>query len=212
MSLKIVKDINQESIKEILKIWNECNKRFDKLPLPIIGVGGFSHVYEYISNDKLKFAIKAIRKDPEGNYLTQKDERNLEILNGHPFIPTLFAYIEKEIMIMERVEGITAEQYNCSSNRIKLNKYFVENFKKTLDYMRSNGIEIGDIEERNVVINHDGFGVIVDTGMCYMPSKGEKPIQSFSAEESYQIYLNWSNQFFNKFYCDLSQTVGAELL
>ncbi|WP_274365318.1 hypothetical protein [Paenibacillus thermotolerans] len=78
--LNVLKEIDPCTLRDVLDIWEKSNKNYDQLDLPIIGIGGFAHVYEYISKDNIKYAIKAIRKDHDGNYLTQKDERNLELL------------------------------------------------------------------------------------------------------------------------------------
>ncbi len=103
-------------------------------------------------------------------------------------------------MVLDRVEGVTAEHFPYNnpdmSHPIRLHKDFVKNFQETLDYMRSKGIEISDLEPRNIMINKSGLAVIVDTGCCYMPSNGETCV--ISGDEAYQRCLSWAKRFFEE--------------
>lgn len=135
------------------------------LPLEFIGSGTYGLVYGYKD-----YAIKVNKRvfPSEFEIRNQVNDKNaLKKLNHVSCLPKLYAIIEDDIIIMERIRGRTVEDYfwegGYKTNPID-NMAF-ESIRDDLYEIVSSGFTPYDVHDKNVMIDYiTGKLKIIDTG------------------------------------------------
>ena len=135
------------------------------LPLEFIGSGSFGLVYGY-----KEYAIKVNKRvyPSESEIKNQMNDKNvLRKLNHVSCLPKLYAIIEDDIIIMERIRGKTVEDYFWEGGykNNPLEKLAFESIRDDIYEIVSCGFTPFDVHENNVMIDYQtGKFRIIDTG------------------------------------------------
>lgn len=153
-NVEIVNHIPQEDLQHIVELYNEDSlNSLDKL-----GRGSYGTVYGYKG-----YAIKKIfDTDP----FASDDAKVLKDISHLDSVITLYAIINDDMIVTERVEGQTIRSYTETSinNPLKLGNDTVEQFDKALLDIVKLGYTPWDMHGANVMVNQDGKIKIVDVG------------------------------------------------
>lgn len=152
--------IPQEDIEFIFAEFckNECKE------LTSIGRGEFGTLYSYKD-----YAIKIFFNGWHGR--VDNDYEKLEKLQGIPLYPKLYAYYPNKFMIVEKINGITIDQYKRLENEEKFKIISKINMIKSMTKIQSyvkntidRDIYIHDSHDSNVMVTYEGELKIVDVG------------------------------------------------
>lgn len=139
--------------------WQDC------LSLEFIGSGTYGYVFGYKD-----YAIKVNKRvyPSEFEIRNQTNDKNaLKKLNHVSCLPKLYAIIEDDIIIMERIRGRTVEDYfwQCGYKNNPLDKLAFESIRDDLYEIVSSGFTPYDVHDNNVMIDYTtGQLKIIDTG------------------------------------------------
>jgi hypothetical protein len=128
-----------------------------KQELEELGSGHFGNVYAYKD-----YAIKVIHRPSSRN-------RDIEVAKEicHlPFIPTMYADIDREVIIYERIEGTTLSKYlaNDRDNSLNLSEKTIVQFEKQMYEIIRLGWSPDDLHGDNIMIDKEGNLIFVDLG------------------------------------------------
>lgn len=153
--VRVYNSISADDLSHIYQLYKEG--RWEELEL--LGSGAVSRVFGYKD-----YAIKVAKKKELW------DIPILKSLQGMPCIPILYATIDKKVIIMERVRGVTVYDYIYQNERgmKKVDQFihpdFNEIYKEGLTDIIKAGYSPKDLHEANVMINQTGRPVIIDVG------------------------------------------------
>jgi hypothetical protein len=151
--------------------------------LSILGEGEFGEVWlvsATVSDKKEKFALKIQRKDSDNSYVEELIRREIKVtkLLVHPFIVNLVTTYEKDAsvyMLMGLVSGgelwdqVHQEDAdgNWSSGVPEASaKFYAIIIADTLKYMHDQNYLYRDLKPENVMLDSDGYPIIVDFGFA----------------------------------------------
>lgn len=153
MGVEIVNEIPENDLNHIVNLFKE-----GKLDvLDFLGQGAYGEVYGYKD-----YAIKSIFEYSEygcNDIAVLKDISHLDC------IPTLYAIIDEDTIIVERVKGYTVRSYvDIVGNPFGINHDIIEQWECALLDILNLGYSPYDLHTSNVMINEDGDLKIVDVG------------------------------------------------
>ncbi|MFS0905748.1 hypothetical protein AB3N02_22130 [Priestia aryabhattai] len=128
-----------------------------KNELEELGSGHFGNVYAYKD-----YAIKVIHRPSSRN-------RDIEVAKEicHlPFVPTMYADIDREVIIYERIEGTTLSKYlgNDTGNSLNIDENTITQFEKQMYEIIRLGWSPDDLHTENIMITNEGKLIFVDLG------------------------------------------------
>ena len=135
------------------------------LDLEFIGSGSFGLVYGY-----KEYAIKVNKRifPSESEIKNQMNDKNvLRKLNHISCLPKLYAIIEDDIIIMERIRGKTIEDYFWEGGykNHPIDKNAIESIRNDIYEIVASGFTPYDVHENNVMVDYrTGTFKIIDTG------------------------------------------------
>lgn len=142
--------------------------------LECVGTGCFGRVYRYKSLNGNTFAIKVGRQTNENAYVSEANDINTLLdLRGQKNITKIHAYqrIGKDyfIMVVDFVEGILIGNinFNCDFEGLIIRDDIVDVFRQTISRIVDKGYILNDLHGENIMLNMDGYAIIVDYGGIY---------------------------------------------
>lgn len=157
----IFNDIPNEDLEYISKAYSKGQLHEE---LKFIDSGSYGDVYMFKSLSGKCYAVKVMNHCERSKESRSQDVRNLIMLDGCIGIPKLYAYIENEIMIMDFVEGVNISRYPYTNKGIVVHVDFMVRLMEILEEVKNKNLFPCDIHDDNIMINKDGFPVIVDVG------------------------------------------------
>lgn len=165
----------------------------------IYKAGSEGRVFDYIGKGTYgcvrgykNYAIKRFWDSDESK---NQDVRALKALGHLPCIPTLYAVIDDEILIMQRINGVTIGDYsdNYPDNPANVDKHFIKQYENTLLSIIKEGYSPFDSHEYNVMIDLDRrIPVIVDVGFFEPHRINYQTEQDMRSNRAYDSGMDWA--------------------
>lgn len=196
-SIELVNDIPYEDLDVILKFINDdryfIEKKNEFKDFKFIGKGSYGMVYGYKG-----YAIKhmSVREFTEDS-TECNDVAVLKDLGHLDCIPSLYAVINSNVMIVERIKGLTVRELcieGLTNGNIIMDETFVSKWDESLLEVIENGYSPRDLHESNIMIEeHTNKPKFVDVGWfikhgCTYDSK-----DSMMSNEGYQRAYDYSS-------------------
>lgn len=157
MIINVYNDIAQEDLDYIVKL-HKLDKMHEELY--ILGDGASGVVFGYKD-----YAIKSLFDSNDSN--DSNDIEALIDLSHLDFIPKIYATINNEVIIVEKIEGITVKHY-CNTdlnNSLNIDEDFMEIINEYVIEIVANGYIPKDMHGDNIMIcEYTGRPIIVDLG------------------------------------------------
>jgi len=161
---------------EKLKGSNEAEVRMEDLELlATLGVGGFGRVKLVKNHENGKtYALKCMFK---GLVIAKRqtehilNERRLMGICSHPFLPHLVTTYQDRDQIYVLMDPIMGgELFSLVATRGRLNEdeaaFYCANVTCALEYLHARNIAYRDLKPENLMINGDGYLIVVDFGFA----------------------------------------------
>ena len=165
--VEIVNHIDYDDLRFIIDSLNsgricDMNNAYDN-GLEVLGSGSYGDVYGYKG-----YAIKKLYGDNNFEKKRCNDIQSMKDLSHLSCIPKLYAIVGGDIIIIERIFGVTVNQYcneGIDDDSITVDESFVEKWDNALLDVISNGYSPDDLHEHNVMIEFEtNRPVLVDLG------------------------------------------------
>lgn len=164
LTVNVFNDISNEDLNRIIKAYKNYPVGFNDFD--ILGSGAQGTVYGYKN-----YAIKYIDDIYDSG---NNDADVLRDLHHLDFIPKLYAVINEEIIVCEKIIGMTVNDY-CrydDDNSLNINLEFIEEFEHALYEIIKSGYCPIDMHSGNVMVCTDSLSPkIVDVGHFRKHSK-----------------------------------------
>lgn len=198
--VEIINEIPDEYLLQIIGRYDNyiggySNDLFD---LKLLGEGKSGYVFEFE-----KYAVKLIVNKESGiTDRKQNDIQALKDLNHLDCIPTLYAVINEELIIMEKINGYTVNDY-CSKNGdnfLNIDDNFLDKWYNTLFTIIENGYTPDDLHDDNVMIDAERIRpVIVDLGWFDKHNKKYSSLEEMKRNKGFENSEMWAGYMLNKY-------------
>lgn len=177
------------SENDILRIVESKNKEYPMRDLEVIGSGSFSRVYTHNG-----YAIKHITRPNDLNNCN--DIQAFKDLRDCKYIPKLYAIIDNDIIVMERINGQTIGDYRRSIRNgleTTIGEGFMNDFKDALVSIISMGYSPHDTHHDNVMVDYNNnIPRIIDLGWFFKHYKEFNSNEDMSKEDNYLTAMEWA--------------------
>lgn len=154
LDVEVFNKMHNDDLLHIIKLYHEHG--FDELE--ILGEGTYGIVYEYYG-----FAIKKIYD----KYNT-RDADILRDLHHLDCLPKLYAIINDEIIVSEKINGRTVGYYYDKGLKFDVSETIVDDWENALFKIIEEGYTPNDLHDENVMIcEKSGDVIIIDVGCFY---------------------------------------------
>lgn len=188
IKIEIVNCLPQQDLNYIINLYRHNKLSF----LDLLGEGANGVVYEYED-----YAIKLMEEftDPSES----NDIEALKDLQHLDCIPTLYAVVNDELLIMEKIRGLTVEDYFEDEMEyfIKIDSDFVKKWDNALIEIIKEGYTPDDLHPKNVMIEIDTMmPKIVDLGWFYKHNEdhSESSIEDIKDNRGYKRAEYWTGR------------------
>lgn len=178
-----ITNLGEDFRKSLLDIENILQKdNYDEI-LDYVGEGFSSNVYGYDD-----FAVKVFNKNKNSLKYRDEDYKYLNLLKESSFFPNLYAYKEKEFIVVDYVEGrllsemeeLIREEYFPPEVEVGLYDKIAKQFAQLFNYCLSKKIIPYDLHDDNIMIDKNGDIFVVDVGY----------FMEYSTDENSPIYIS----------------------
>lgn len=197
-NVEIVNDINHDDLCTIISTLYDCS--YSDAKFEFLGSGSYGDVYGY-----KEYAIKKLFESEEFNHSRCNDIQPLKDLAHLSCIPKLYAIIDDDTIVVERIFGATVDQC-CNEgkmlDKITIDESLVEKWDEALLEVISNGYSPDDLHESNVMIEiGTNRPVFVDLGWFYKHN-GEYDVNdknSLKSDKNYYRANQWAGRAIREF-------------
>lgn len=143
-----------------------------------LGSGGFGEVYGYNNYAIKRFTSDLTYKDEENDISDVSDAYILHKLQSVSNIPNIYGLIGKTAMIVDRIDGITLDDYIRGLKKNEITPFMCDNFYDEYDKMIKEIFNLGfvpcDLNNNNIMIcRKTGLPKIVDVGLFFKLDKSK---------------------------------------
>lgn len=193
--VEYVNGIGYEDLKNIMNRLANVDREVYDNDFKKIGSGSSARVYSY--------KHYAVKKLYDGYTFGTEKDNDVEVLKdlGHlDCMPTIYAVVNDNVLIMQLVNGVTVSDFcenNVKRSNIIIDDKFVEKWDDALLSVIANGYSPHDLHENNVMIEETTSNpIIVDTGWFFKHGN-EYDINdkdSLRSDESYSRANRWAGR------------------
>jgi serine/threonine protein kinase len=192
--IEVVAPIPLPDLMHMVDILNKGFNSEEFISLERLGAGAFGTVVGY-KNYAIKYIreVRRPRNETDLTFLSEEasDAYFLKALQPIKAIPRLYAIIDNNVIIMERIDGITVDDYKHEVNNGICENYIDESFNEVFEHSLKEILHLGyvpiDLHGQNVMIcKKTGLPRIVDVGMFKETDKN-----NFSDIDKINLYNCW---------------------
>lgn len=152
--IEIVNHINYDDLSFIVHNIDRIEMGTNRNTFEKLGEGSYGTVYGYKN-----YAIKRLYDSDFDNKGYCNDIQALKDLAHLDCIPSLYAVINNDVIITERIFGVTVDEYcngyHYEGNKSLINESFVRKWDEALFNVILNGYSPEDLHESNVMIEFE---------------------------------------------------------